>query len=76
MIKCYRAIYRGFEYEIWANWADASSPVLDGNANTLGQVGDFLHSPEAAMRAYLEKYEDANNPRVAAEIDGDIERMV
>ena len=50
----YRTKLLGDEYEITGNFAEASAPVLFDGCLTQYQTADFRHSPEEAMREYLE----------------------
>ena len=62
-----------------ANWGDASAPVQarmgDGSWGARGQVADYRHSPERALRDFIEEGEDID-AETSEDIDDAIEASI
>ena len=67
----YKTNLYGDEYTISGDFAEASSPIEFDGETTQYQVADFSHSPDAAMRRYLESTIEAGGDDPA-----DIEELI
>ena len=74
----YKTTAWGCDFEISANFAEASCPVIGDDHGR--QVADFRHCPQAAMRSQLEECADAEggdceDPEAVAEIEKALDAM-